>query len=106
MHKNSPQTDRVYLRAPVSRARVDADLVVLAARVCELRAEKGLTQEHLAHLAGVGVNTVGNLERAHVVGTDKLVRVMRVLGQRLLDVQRPDSAEDHGYEERMIEERE
>jgi len=41
----------------------DADLLTLGRRVCELREAAGLTQEALAHAAGLHWTYVGQVER-------------------------------------------
>lgn len=54
-------------------------------RLCDrLRIERmalGMTQSELAGRAGIGVNTVSNLEAGRNVGFENLVRVAMVLGR-------------------------
>ncbi|HKS11520.1 MAG TPA: helix-turn-helix transcriptional regulator [Pseudomonas sp.] len=71
-------------------------------RLCErLRTERlalGMTQAELAGRAGIGTNTVSNLEAGRNVGFESVVRVAMVLG-RIKDLEglflpRLDSIED------------
>lgn len=50
-------------RGKQARTGKDAELVALGRRLCELREQAGLTQEVLAHAAGLHWTYVGQIER-------------------------------------------
>src|SRR3989442_14345087 len=59
----------------------------VAARVAELRARRGLTQESLAARAQINRVTLARLERApHPPNLDTLERIARALGVGLVDL--------------------
>lgn len=59
----------------------DADLLVLGRRVCELREGAGLTQEALAHAAGLHWTYVGQVERGERnLSYRSLLKLARGLG--------------------------
>lgn len=55
-------------------------LAELGERLRRTRIRRELTQQDLAHEAGVSVDTVRRLEAGRAIGTDKLVRVLRATG--------------------------
>ena len=55
-------------------------LAELGSRLRRHRIRRDLTQAELAREAGVGIDTVKRMESGRATGTDKLVRVLRVLG--------------------------
>jgi len=55
-------------------------LTELGKRLRRARIRRDLTQQDLAHEAGVSVDTVRRLEAGRAIGTDKLVRVLRATG--------------------------
>jgi transcriptional regulator with XRE-family HTH domain len=57
-----------------------AALAELGARLRRHRIRRNLTQQDLAHEAGVSVDTVKRLESGRAIGTDNLLRALRVLG--------------------------
>lgn len=57
-----------------------AALAELGARLRRHRIRRNLTQQDLAHEAGVSVDTVKRIESGRAIGTDNLLRVLRVLG--------------------------
>jgi DNA-binding XRE family transcriptional regulator len=69
------------LRSPGGPPRLDA-YVIDNTRLRELRREHGLSQEQLAWKSGVGLTTLGNLERTHQprCRTWTLTRLAAVLG--------------------------
>ena len=61
----------------------------VAARVAEIRARRGLTQESLAAKARINRVTLARLERAqHPPNLDTLERIARALGVRVVDLVR------------------
>jgi transcriptional regulator with XRE-family HTH domain len=61
----------------------------VAARVADLRARRGLTQEALAGKARINRVTLARLERAlHPPNLDTLERIARALGVGLVDLVR------------------
>ena len=59
----------------------------VAARVAEIRARRGMTQETLAGKARINRVTLARLERAqHPPNLDTLERIARALGVRLVDL--------------------
>jgi len=61
----------------------------VAARVAEIRAQRGLTQEALAGRARINRVTLARLERAqHPPNLDTLERIARALGVGLVDLVR------------------
>jgi transcriptional regulator with XRE-family HTH domain len=61
----------------------------VAARVAEIRAERGLSQEALAGKARINRVTLARLERAqHPPNLDTLERIARALGVGLVDLVR------------------
>ena len=59
----------------------------VAARIAEIRAQRGLTQESLAARARINRVTLARLERAlHPPNLDTLVRIARALGVDLVDL--------------------
>jgi len=59
----------------------------VAARVAELRARRGMTQESLATKARINRVTLARLERAqHPPNLDTLERIARALGVGLVDL--------------------
>jgi transcriptional regulator with XRE-family HTH domain len=56
-----------------------ATLAELGARLRRHRIRRELTQRDLAHEAGVSTDTVKRVESGRAVGTDNLLRVLRVL---------------------------
>ena len=65
MHRNTPDT---------------AVLTDLGARLAHLRLQRNLTQEELAHEAGVSKRTVIRLESGESTQLTNLIRVVRALG--------------------------
>jgi len=65
---------------------------VLALNLRRLRQARGLSQEELAHRAGIDRTYVSSLERSvYAAGIDVLDRVARVLGVEAADLlKRPD----------------
>lgn len=57
-----------------------AALDELGGRLRKNRIRRDLTQMDLAREAGVGVDTVKRMESGRAIGTDRLVRILRVLG--------------------------
>ena len=57
-----------------------ATLAELGSRLRRHRVRRELTQRDLAHEAGVSIDTVKRLEAGRPVGTDNLLRMLRVLG--------------------------
>ena len=57
-----------------------ATLAELGSRLRRHRIRRELTQRDLAHEAGVSIDTVKRLEAGRPVGTDNLLRMLRVLG--------------------------
>jgi transcriptional regulator with XRE-family HTH domain len=51
----------------------------LGSRVARTRLERNISQEQLAHEAGIGRATLERLEAGHPVKLDRLVRVLRAL---------------------------
>jgi len=61
----------------------------VAARIAELRDQRGLSQEALAQKARINRVTLARLERAmHPPTLDTLERIARALGVRLVDLVR------------------
>jgi transcriptional regulator with XRE-family HTH domain len=59
----------------------------VAARVAEIRAQKGITQESLAAKAHINRVTLARLERAqHPPNLETLERIARALGVALVDL--------------------
>lgn len=73
----------------MAKTRIDDIKVRVGARVRELREGEGLSQEQLAHAAGLSRPYVGALERgeqgAGLEVIEKLSRALRVAPARLLD---------------------
>lgn len=67
-------------KAPHAQA---TDWQRVGARVAEFRAERGLTQERLGALAGLGKNRVTRLEGGEPVGEEYLAAVANALGVSL-----------------------
>lgn len=57
-----------------------ATLTELGGRLRQHRIRRDLTQRDLAHEAGLSVDTVKRLESGRPIGTDNLLRALRVLG--------------------------
>lgn len=57
----------------------DVVLAGLGRRIAQTRVRRNLTQRELAAEAGLGIATVKRLEGGQAVGTDNLLRVLRVL---------------------------
>jgi transcriptional regulator with XRE-family HTH domain len=57
-----------------------AALGEMGGRLRHNRIRRDLTQMDLAREAGVGVDTVKRMESGRAIGTDRLVRILRVLG--------------------------
>lgn len=81
----------------MAKTRIDDIKVRVGARVRELREAEGLSQEQLAHAAGLSRPYVGALERgeqgAGLEALEKLSRALRVAPARLLDETTPAQAE-------------
>lgn len=72
---------------PAAKEAKDAELVALGARVLRLRKAAGLTQEGLAHAAGLHWTYVGQIERGERNPTYKnLLKLARGLGVPLTDL--------------------
>lgn len=63
-----------------AQATDSAALAELGERLRRVRIRRDLTQRDLAHEAGVSVDTVKRVESGRPIGTDNLLRVLRVLG--------------------------
>jgi transcriptional regulator with XRE-family HTH domain len=88
----------------LSFRKPDEIVALLCARLRTERLALQLTQSDVAARAGVGVNTVSNLEAGRNVSLETVVRVAMVLGRSKelegLFLPRLDSLEDvHRYEE-------
>lgn len=67
----------------------DSARVVLACNLRKLRADRLLSQEALAHLAGVHRNYLGGIERCERnVGIDNLEKLSKALGVGIADLLR------------------
>lgn len=62
----------------------DTGLRDLAMALSAERIRRGLSQPALADIAGISVNTVGNLERGKTVNTDSLRYICKALGVKLV----------------------
>jgi transcriptional regulator with XRE-family HTH domain len=68
---------------PKPQKRKDAELVALGRRVAELREKAGLTQEALAHAAGLHWTYIGQIERGERNLTYKnVLKIARGLGAK------------------------
>lgn len=66
------------------KMKVTEALNILSARIREERKSQGLSQTELAHLAGVSLNFVSQLEsEKSTVRIDKVLQVLSVLGLEL-----------------------
>jgi transcriptional regulator with XRE-family HTH domain len=71
----------------VKRDDPDSARAVLAGNLRKLRAERSLSQEALADLAGVHRNYLGGIERCERnVGIDNLERLAKALGVTLAEL--------------------
>jgi transcriptional regulator with XRE-family HTH domain len=55
-------------------------------RVKELREDRGWSQEHLAHVAGVRTATVSDLERKEVGQLGTLLKIAKALDKHVIDL--------------------
>ena len=68
---------------------------ILARNLLRLRAERGLSQEELAHLAGLNRNYVGMIEREENAATvDTMEQLAAALDVGPIDLIDPDAASD------------
>jgi len=66
---------------PITAHGTDAAILAeLGSRFRRHRIRRELTQRDLAHEAGVSIDTVKRMETGRPVGTDNLLRMLRVLG--------------------------